>query len=146
MAAAKNPDPKMVAKFETLSAADAAFDKKIHSAKGLQTLSSSERERLTRENADMVFYGIEKGDFKVHQKLEELDPNLGMVPFDPNVRSRHGDTFLTAAVKAGSKPYVEEFLRKGTDPALKDGNGKTALELANELNRKDLAALLKGNK
>ena len=63
---------------------------------------------------------------------------------DPNVQNREGDTPLICATKyAGGNPAtVKALVAAGTDLAIKDKDGKTALDYARAERQQDAIALL----
>lgn len=62
-----------------------------------------------------------------------------------NVKQVGGQTPLHHAVARGSKQVTETLILAGADPFLKDDQGKTAMDMANELEsgREDIKVILK---
>jgi ankyrin repeat protein len=67
-------------------------------------------------------------------------------PLDPNLRNKHGETLLIAAVKVGSKDVVSTLMKLGADPSFKGSDGKGAIEQATEMKRADLVSEMKKHK
>jgi ankyrin repeat protein len=54
----------------------------------------------------------------------------------------YGATALMKASGLGRKLYVEELLKAGADPNIKDHDGKTALDYAKQYDQYDIADIL----
>jgi hypothetical protein len=62
---------------------------------------------------------------------------------DVNSTSSEGDTPLHTAASLGNLEIVEVLIQNGADHTVKNDNGKTARDLAQEANHKDIAAKLR---
>ena len=76
------------------------------------------------------------------------DENLGIVQrltssgAEINVSNLDGDTPLTNAATWGARNVVRHLLSEGADPAMRDGNGLSAAELASQQGHLKLAVML----
>lgn len=61
---------------------------------------------------------------------------------NPNATRDDGSSLLSVMIVKGNTPMVRLLLSKGADPSAADGRGRTALELARELQRTELIGLL----
>ena len=65
---------------------------------------------------------------------------------DVNAQDYNGDTALHDAARFGHIEVVKQLLAGKTDTTIRNKAGKTALDLANEMDKADVAALIKGAK
>ena len=64
---------------------------------------------------------------------------------NPNATREDGSSLLSVMIVKGNTPMVRLLLSKGADPSAADGRGRTALELARELQRTELLGLLESH-
>lgn len=105
---------------------------------GLANFTKEEREKWDQEIARSLFMTVRAKRFREFEAMAQLDPNFGMVKFDPNMKDASGNTILMAAVSADAEDFVEYFLKRGSNPSVKNSSGESALSLAKTLGNKKL--------
>lgn len=87
--------------------------------------------------ANALYYSCVKN----RPNMVKLLLEIGKMP--PDEKNNNGETCLMAASKGGHTEVVKILLENGANKDLKDNNGKSALNFAQENNRQDLIVLLK---
>jgi hypothetical protein len=83
---------------------------------------------------------LHKAAFWGHHHLMAI--LIGECKIAQNVKDFNGDTALHDAARFGHATVVEELIKAGADKSIKNNEGSTALDLATEYNKADVAALL----
>jgi hypothetical protein len=96
-------------------------------------------------NAEL-FGVIRKRNISIQEKLQEVQKILGKNP-QPDINAPDGNdnwnTALHLAIKRNELEVVNFLLTQGADTAIENGDGKTPLKLAEELNNLEITDTLK---
>ena len=94
-----------------------------------------------------LFTVIRKGNISAQEKVETIKKLLGKYP-QPDINAKDGNdkwnTALHMAIERNELEVVNCLLSEGADTAIENGDGKTALQLAEECNHAEIIENLKG--
>jgi ankyrin repeat protein len=93
-----------------------------------------------------LFVVIRKRNISVRQKVKKIKKLLGKKP-QPDINAQDSNDNLNSAlhlaIESNELEVVKFLLSQGSDTAIENGDGKTPLRLAEELNHMDIVGVLK---